>query len=75
MSYMNDSITIRFPQELSRELKRICKLENIPLSDIVRESVRKYLLSRRFHKLRDKVLPFAEAAGLLTDEDVFKALS
>ena len=26
---------------------------------------------KRFRKLRDKVLPFAEAKGILTDKDVF----
>jgi len=29
----------------------------------------------RFQKLRKKTLPFAEAEGFLTDEDVFKAIS
>ena len=46
-----------------------------PLSEIVRESVRRYVAVRRFRRLRNKVLPFAEAQGLLTDEDVFKAFS
>jgi hypothetical protein len=29
----------------------------------------------RFRELRRKVLPFAEAQGLVTDEDVFRAVS
>jgi hypothetical protein len=29
----------------------------------------------RFRELRKKTLPFAEAQGLVTDEDVFRTLS
>ena len=29
----------------------------------------------RFRELRRKALPFAEAQGLVTDEDVFQAVS
>jgi len=41
----------------------------------VRDSVRRYVAIERFRALCRKVLPFAEAQGFLTDEDVFKAMS
>jgi hypothetical protein len=44
------------------------------VSDIVRESIRKYISIHRFRWLRNRVLPFAEAQGLLTDDDIFKDL-
>lgn len=72
---MNDSITIRLPSSISKNLKKYCKEANVPLSDVVRESLSKYLAIKKFRALRDKVLPYAEAVGLLTDEEVFKALS
>ncbi len=75
MSYMKPTITIRLPEELKSELEDISEMEQTPLSDIVRESIRRYVAIYRFRRLRGKVLPFAEAEGLLTDEDVFKALS
>ena len=71
---MNNPITIRLPEELRKALQDISKREHVPVSDIVRESLRKYISIHRFRKLRDKVLPFAEAQGLLTDEDIFKEL-
>ena len=71
---MKHPITIRLPEELRKALQDISKRENVPVSDIVRESLRKYISIHRFRKLRDKVLPFAEAQGLLTDEDIFKEL-
>ena len=72
---MHKSLTIRIPEDIRDDLKELSKSENIPISELVRESIRKYITIQRFRRLRNKVLPFAEAQGLLTDEDVFKALS
>lgn len=74
LSYMN-TITIRIPDELKADLQRISQQQKKPVSDVVRESIRRYVAVERFRGLRRKVLPFAEAQGLLTDEDVFKAIS
>jgi predicted transcriptional regulator len=71
---MNRPITIRIPDDLRKVLQDIAKSEKIPVSDIVRESIRKYISIHRFRQIRRKVLPFAEAQGLLTDEDIFKDL-
>ena len=45
------------------------------LSAVVRDSLQRYIAAERFQELRKKTLPFAEAQGFLTDEDVFKAIS
>ena len=71
---MDRPITVRLPEDLRKVLEGISKSENKPVSDVVRESIRKYVSVYRFRKLRNKVLPFAEAQGLLTDEDIFKDL-
>jgi len=69
------TLTIRLPQSLKKELDQISHDENKAVSDIVRESLRRYVATEKFRSVRKKILPFAEAQGLLTDEDVFKALS
>lgn len=71
---MNRPMTIRLPDELRRMLNQISKKEGLPVSDLVRESIRRYAAVYRFRQLRKRVLPFAEAQGLLTDEDVFESL-
>lgn len=68
------TLTIRLPEELKSELDEISREEKKAVSDIVRESLRRYVAIERFRCVRKKILPFAEAQGLLTDEDVFKAL-
>lgn len=70
-----NTLTIRLSQDMKSELTKLSKTEHIPLSDLVREALHRTLAVRRFRQLRRKILPFAEAQGLLTDEDIFKALS
>lgn len=72
---MNQSITIRIPDELKKELEEISRIERKPVSDLVRDSLRRYVAIQRFRQHRTVALPFAEAQGILTDEDVFKLLS
>ena len=75
MSYMHSTITIRLPDDLRAELESLCDAQKKPLSDLVRESLRRYVALQQFRRLRGRVLPIAESQGLLTDEDVFDALS
>ncbi|MBW2003711.1 MAG: ribbon-helix-helix protein, CopG family [Deltaproteobacteria bacterium] len=70
-----NTLTIRLPDDLRADLKKISREQNKPVSDVVRESIRRYVAVESFRALRRKVLPFAEAQGFLTDEDVFKAIS
>ncbi len=69
------TLTIRLPEQLRAELDEVSRDENKAVSDIVRESLRRYIAIERFRSVRKKILPFAESQGLLTDEDVFKALA
>ncbi len=72
---MKDTITIRLPEKLQKELNVIVKAEKASKSEIIRDAIERYLALKRFQQLRRKVLPFAEAQGLITDEDIFKAIS
>ena len=69
------TLTIRLPELLKSELDEISREEHKAVSDIVRESLRRYVAVEKFRSVRKRILPFAEAQGLLTDDDIFKALS
>jgi len=69
------TLTIRLPEQLRTDLKKLSRQEHKAVSDIVRDSLRRHVAVQQFRSLRRKILPFAEAQGLVTDEDVFKALS
>jgi predicted transcriptional regulator len=70
-----NTLTIRLPDELRDDLQKLSEEQSKPVSDIVRESIRRYVAVEKFRSLRKKALPFAEAQGYLTDEDVFNAIS
>lgn len=72
---MNQTLTIRIPDDLRKDLQELSRSENKPASDIVRDSLKRYLAIHRFRQLRNVVLPFAEAQGILSDEDVFGIIS
>ncbi len=69
------TLTIRLPDELRNDLDEISREENKAVSDIVRESLRRYIAVEKFRSVRRKILPFAEAQGLITDDDIFRALA
>lgn len=69
------TLTIRLDDKLERELERLAKQTGRPKSELAREALRKQLAIQRFRKLRREALPYAEAAGYLTDEDVFRDVS
>ena len=72
---MNDAVTIRLDRELARRLARISKRLGRSRSDVVRDALRRQLALLQFEEVRQRVAPFAEAAGYLTDEDVFRDVS
>lgn len=72
---MKSTLTIRLDEELERWLNQLCRQTGRNRSEIVRDALRRQLALLRFEKLRGRTLPFAEARGYLTDEDVFRDLS
>jgi len=75
MSHMSDTLSIRIPAVLRRELDRLCRRQKRPASEIAREALRRYIDAEQLRVLRQRLRPHAEARGFITDEDVFKAVS
>ena len=69
------NLTVRIPEKLRRQLKRLGRRQQRPVSELVRDSLRRYVAEEELRQIRQRLRPYAEAKGLLTDEDVFKAVS
>jgi predicted transcriptional regulator len=69
------TLTIRLDPKLEKELDRIARQTGRTKSEIAREALRRQVAVTRFRELCRRTLPFAEAQGLVTDEDVFRALA
>jgi metal-responsive CopG/Arc/MetJ family transcriptional regulator len=72
---VQQSISITLPGDLKEELDRVTEAEGVSQNELVREAVREYLFIRRLRSLRRRLMPYAEAQGVLTDEDVFREIS
>jgi len=68
------TLTLRIPDSLDKELDRQSTASRLSKSDLVREALQRYLRVERFRTLRSKLVPRAQAQGINTDEDVFRAL-
>jgi predicted transcriptional regulator len=69
------AITIRLDPRLEELLEQVCRQTGRSRSDVVRDALRRQLTLQLFEEARRKMIPFAEAQGIYTDEDVFKIVS
>lgn len=72
---MGDAVTVRLDRDLQRRLDRVCKRSGKSRSEIVRDALRRQLTLLQFEQARRQLMPFAEARGYLTDEDVYREIS
>jgi len=69
------TLTIRLDKDLDDLLSSESRRCGRNRSEIAREALRRQLRLNQFEELRKRVMPFAEARGYLTDEDVFSRVS
>ena len=69
------TLTLRLDKDLDALLARASKRSGKNRSEIAREALRRQLRLEQFEEFRRRVMPFAEARGFLTDEDVISQIS
>ena len=68
-------LTIRLDEDLEELLDKASMRAHKTRSEVAREALRRQLRLGQFESLRRRIMPFAEARGFLTDEDVFAGVS
>ncbi|MCO5069379.1 MAG: ribbon-helix-helix domain-containing protein [Kiritimatiellae bacterium] len=68
-------LSIRLDESLQDLLDKASSRTHKSRSEIAREALRRQLRMGQYESLRRKIMPYAEAQGYLTDEDVFDELS
>lgn len=69
------TVTIRIDAALARRLDRAARRSGRSRSAVVRDALERQLALDQLAELRRRIVPFAEARGYLTDEDVFRDIS
>lgn len=72
---MKKALTVRLDSELEERLSEAAERSGRSRSEVVREALRRHLALTQFEDLRQRIMPFAEARGYVTDEDVFRDVS
>jgi predicted transcriptional regulator len=69
------SMTIEISEALSRNLEEMARKQGKPVDEFVRDFLERLSAVEELRLLQDETVPYAEAAGFFTDEDVFKVIS
>ena len=72
---MRTVMSVSLPEKISSELDAYAKATGRNKSDIVKESVSLYLWDLKFKETRKKLSARAKKAGIVTEEEVFRAVS
>ena len=72
---MSKTVTVRLSEDLEASLDEVSRRSGRTRSQVIRDALERQLSIERFEALRRRILPFAEARGYLTDEDVFRDVS
>ena len=65
------TLSIRLDAGLDQLLGKVSRQIGRSRSEVARDALRRQLRLTQFEAVRRRMMPFAEARGFLTDEDVF----
>ena len=72
---MRTVLSISLTEKVARELDRFAKSQGRNKSDVVKESISRYLWETRFAASRKALGARARKKGVVADEDLFKEVS
>ncbi len=72
---MGTSFTIRLDEKSAKALQELCAATGKSRSEVVREALRHEQCRVKLAAIRAELVPKAQTAGWLTDEDVFRDVS
>ncbi|MFU8861495.1 MAG: ribbon-helix-helix protein, CopG family [Cyclonatronaceae bacterium] len=72
---MDTKLTIQIDKELEQLLEESSKRSGQSKSEVVRHALKRQLTIESFQQMRKELLPYGEAKGWLTDEDVLCEIS
>ena len=65
--------SVQIRPQVAQLLERFAK-RGISKSELINEALRQYLIEKEFQEIRAKMMPYAQARGIYTDEDVERLL-
>ncbi|HWQ69295.1 MAG TPA: ribbon-helix-helix protein, CopG family [Patescibacteria group bacterium] len=72
---MRTVLSVSLPEQLSEELDQVSKRTGRNKSDIVKESLSLFLWDLKLKAIQKTLGPKAKRRGLVSEEDIFQAIS
>jgi len=72
---MRAVLSVSIDGALKKRIEKAAKSAGVSKSEIVKKALERYLVRREFAELRARLVPYGEATGFLTDEDIFNSIS
>jgi metal-responsive CopG/Arc/MetJ family transcriptional regulator len=72
---MRTVLSVSLPEKMADELDRFAGITGRNKSDIVKESLSLFLWEMKLKAVQKKLGPKAKKLGIVSEEDVFKAIS
>jgi ribosomal protein L31E len=72
---MRSILSVSLSEKVSSELEKFAKSTGRSKSDIVKESINLYLWEAQFRKIQKRLNVKAKKRGIVSEDDVFKAVS
>ncbi len=65
--------SVQIRPQIARMMEKFAR-RGLSKSELINEALRQYLIEKEFQELRNELLPYAQAKGIYTDEDVERLL-
>ncbi len=72
---MSLSVTVSLNDEIQRRLEEEGQLTGQDMENLIQDILQRHLDLQELIRLRKKAIPIAKAAGIHSEEDVFKIIS
>ena len=65
--------SVQIRPQIARMMTRFTK-QGFSKTELINEALRQYLIEKELNEIRSKLIPYAQAKGIYTDEDVERFL-
>jgi hypothetical protein len=62
--------SVQLRPKIAKMVAVLMNREGMTKTEIINEALRRFLLEREFQGIREKLIPYAQAKGIYTEEDV-----
>ena len=72
---MRETVSISLTNEMKKKLDEIASRENVNRSEIMKAALKQYFSVIEFRRIRNLMIPKAEAAKIFSEDDVYNLIS